>query len=341
MPKNSVRGVLWRVISALVLTAGLAGCEGETPPAKGASGGPDASGGSGRAERLNIVATTGMVADLVRQVAGEHARVEGLMGEGVDPHLYAPSTADVQKILDADVVFYNGLMLEGKMADTFVRAGRLGKKVFAVTESLPSEMLRSPPDFGGHVDPHVWMSVSSWTGCIEIVVEALSELDPGRASLYRENGSAYRAALTGLDTYVREVIASIPAEQRALITAHDAFGYFGSSYDIRVIGIQGISTESEAGLDDINRLVSFIVDNAISAVFVESSVASTNVEALIAGARARGHTVTIGGTLFSDAMGEPGTYRGTYIGMMDHNSTTIARALGGTAPARGWKDDLE
>lgn len=287
-----------------------------------------------------VVTTCGMVTDIVRQVAGDKATVEGLMGEGVDPHLYKPTRNDVAKILDAHVVFYSGLMLEGRMTDTFVKAARDGRIVHAVTELIDESYLLEPPGMAGHWDPHVWMDVKAWSKAVEAVGKALSDYDPASAASYASNVESYRAQLTALDEYVKGVIASIPAEKRVLITAHDAFNYFGRAYGIEVLGIQGISTESEAGLSDINRLVDLIVTRGISAVFVESSVSDKNVTALVEGAKSRGHSVTIGGRLFSDAMGRPGTYEGTYIGMIDHNATAIARALGGEAPERGLNGKL-
>jgi len=287
-----------------------------------------------------VITTCGMVTDIVRHVAGDKGTVEGLMGEGVDPHLYKPTRNDVARILDAHVVFYSGLMLEGRMTDAFVKAARDGRVVHAVTELIDESYLLEPPGMAGHWDPHVWMDVKAWSRAVEAVGKALSEYDPSNTARYTSHVEAYRAQLTALDEYVMGVIASIPSERRVLITAHDAFNYFGRAYGIEVLGIQGISTESEAGLSDINRLVDLIVERGISAVFVESSVSDKNVTALVEGAKSRGHSVTIGGRLFSDAMGRPGTYEGTYIGMIDHNATAIARALGGEAPQRGLNGKL-
>lgn len=287
-----------------------------------------------------IVCTTGMVSDIVQRVAADKAHVEGLMGTGVDPHLYKPTRTDVAKILNADMIFYSGLMLEGRMTDTFMKAGREQKPVYAVTEEIEESYLMEPPSFAGHWDPHVWMDVMAWRECVEVIGSALAKQDPQNAVYYQSNVAAYLTELSALDQYVRGVVASIPAKRRVLITAHDAFNYFGRAYDIEVLGIQGISTESEAGLDDINRLVDRLVAEKIRAVFVESSVSDKNVKALIEGAAARGHSVKIGGRLFSDAMGVAGSYEGTYIGMLDHNATTIALALGGSAPADGMNGKL-
>ncbi len=286
-----------------------------------------------------IVTTTGMVADIVRRVAGERAEVVNLMGEGVDPHLYTPTRSDMAQLLEADLVFYSGLMLEGQMTDTLEQA-RQSRPVVAVTESIDKRYLLDHAEYANQPDPHVWMDVAAWSKCVEVVGDTLAEFDPEHADEYRANATAYLAQLDKLDAYVKRVIASVPEGRRVLITAHDAFGYFGRANHLKVMGIQGISTESEAGLDDINRMVKFLVDHKVGAVFVESSVSEKYVRALIEGAGSHGHTVTIGGELFSDAMGAAGTYEGTYIGMIDHNATTIARALGGEAPARGYQGKL-
>ena len=295
---------------------------------------------SATAKPLNIVATTGMVADITREIVGEHGEVRALMGEGVDPHLYKPTAADAKAILSADIIFYSGLMLEGRMSDTFFKAARMGKVVFPVTELIDEEFLLEPPEFMGHWDPHVWMDVSAWSRAVNAVAVALCEQDPAHRGTYLANAKEYTEQLTHLHEYAVDAIASIPKERRVLITAHDAFNYFGRAYGIEVIGIQGLSTESEAGIEDVNRLVYMLVDKKITAVFVESSVSDRNVRALIEGAAAKGHEVKIGGRLFSDAMGKRGAYDGTYIGMLDHNITTIARALGGKVPSGGFQDKL-
>jgi manganese/zinc/iron transport system substrate-binding protein len=288
-----------------------------------------------------VVTTVGMVRDIVTQVAGDKATVNGIIGSGVDPHLYKPTRSDVAALLEADVVFYSGLMLEGKMSDTFVKIATSGKPVFAVTEKIDESFLLSPPEFAGHHDPHVWMDPKGWMKAVEVVAESLSQYDPANASTYKQNAESYLVELRKLDEYATKSIGSIPEKQRVLVTAHDAFNYFGRAYKVEVRGIQGISTESEAGLQDLNNLVQFIVDRDIKAVFVESSVAEKNVRALIDGAKARGKDVKIGGTLFSDAMGAEGTYEGTYIGMIDHNVTLITRALGDEAPEKGMQGKLQ
>jgi len=288
-----------------------------------------------------IVTTCGMVTDIVAIVAGEHAVVSGLMGPSVDPHLYKPTRNDVKQLLEADVVFYVGLLLEGKMAESFEQVERRGKPVYAVTASLPESELRSPPEFEGHYDPHVWMDVSLWSDAVGEVAKRLAAFDPKHAESYRNNAQEYQARLGELDAYVRKVLATIPERQRVLVTSHDAFGYFAEAYGMRVLAPQGITTDSEAGVNDINQLVDEIVQEEIKAIFIESSVNPANIEAIIAGAAQQGWEVRIGGELYSDAMGPPGTYTGTYIGMMDHNATVISRALGGDAPAGGFQGKLE
>ena len=322
---------------SLLLAAALLGCDDNDSPARRSS----STGPTTRQYPFHAVTTVGMVSDIVRQVAGEKASVTGIIGEGVDPHLYKPTRNDVAALLDGDVIFYSGLMLEGKMSDTLVKVARDGKPVYAVTELIDEEFLLQPPEFAGHHDPHVWMAVPGWMKAVEAVAKSLGEFDPPNADYYTANANRYLAELKALDDYARKSIASIPESSRILITAHDAFNYFGREYKIRVEGIQGISTESEAGLQRINALVDLIVKQKVPAVFVETSVAEKNIRALVDGAASRGVSVQIGGSLFSDAMGAPGTYEGTYIGMIDHNATIITRALGGNAPEKGMQGKLK
>jgi manganese/zinc/iron transport system substrate-binding protein len=319
----------WKLLGVACLAALVTGC-GEAPRETGKA----------RTTPYTAVVTTGMVGDLVRAVAGDKAKVVGLMGEGVDPHLYKPTRDDVNSLLGADIVFYSGLLLEGRMTDTFAKVARKGIPVHPITEALPESALIEPHGAAGHPDPHVWMDVSLWSQALDGVAAALAEFDPANAESYRANAAAYRGKLAALHDYGKKSIGSIPEAQRVLVTAHDAFNYFGRAYGIRVMGVQGISTESEAGVQDINRLVGFIVENRIPAIFVETSVSDKNLRAILEGARARGWDVKIGGSLFSDAMGKPGTYLGTYPGMLDHNITTISRALGGGAPAGGFDGKL-
>jgi manganese/zinc/iron transport system substrate-binding protein len=305
----------------------LAGCGGDAPAENVDDG------------RYTIVATVGMIADVARHVAGEHARIESIMSEGIDPHLYKPTRGDVIRLESADIVFYNGLYLEGKMAEVLEKVRESGKPVFAVGEMI-GEGGYGLASADQHYDPHLWMDVSAWIVGLRAIADSLAEYDPANAAEYRANADQYESQLRELDTYARRVIESIPERKRVLVTAHDAFGYMGAAYGLEVRGIQGISTESEAGLRHINELIDFLIEREIPAVFVESSVADKNVRALVEGAAARGHAVSIGGSLFSDAMGRPGTYEGTYIGMIDHNVTTIARALGGEAPSAGMQGKL-
>ena len=292
-------------------------------------------------KQFDIIATTAMVGDIARHVVGDRGSVVCLMGEGVDPHLYKPTAADAKRILRSDIVFYSGLMLEGRMTDTFMKAARIGKTVFPVTELVDEAYLLEPPEMKGHWDPHVWMDVSAWSHAVDAVADAMCQEDPKYCDEYKTRATSYKKELEKLHLYIKNSIASIPTSSRVLITAHDAFNYFGRAYGIEVIGIQGLSTESEAGIGDVNNLVDLLVTRKIKAVFIESSVSDRNVRALIEGAASRGHEVYIGGTLFSDAMGEGGTYEGTYLGMLDHNATTITRALGGKAPIRGMQNKLD
>lgn len=278
------------------------------------------------AGQIKAVATTGMVADAVRSVGREHANVTALMGPGVDPHLFKASQGDIAKLSQAQVVFYNGLNLEGKMGDVLVKMAR-SKPTVAVAELIPEDQLLSPPEFAGHYDPHVWFDVSLWVRVVERVRQALAEVDPAHRADYERNAADYVKKLEELHTYAQQQLAQVPKERRVLVTAHDAFGYFGRAYGVEVMGLQGISTAAEYGLGDVQNLVDTLVTRGVKAVFVESSVPKRSIEAVVQGARARGHQVAIGGELFSDAMGDPGTAEGTYIGMVRYNVDTIVKAL--------------
>nr|WP_232786367.1 zinc ABC transporter substrate-binding protein [Mameliella alba] len=283
-----------------------------------------------------VVATTGMIADAVRQVGGDLVEVRGLMGPGVDPHSYRQTRSDIVAMARADVVLWHGLYLEAQMEEFLQDLGERGTTT-AVAEGLPRDLLLAHDDYDDKFDPHVWMVPDLWTHVVENVRDALSAARPDSAEVFAANAAAHLAELDELATYAAGILASVPEESRVLVTAHDAFNYFGQAYGFEVMGIQGISTESEAGLRRIADLVDILVDRRIGAVFVESSVSDRNIRALIEGAAAKGHEVVIGGELFSDAMGEPGTYVGTYVGMIDHNATTIAGALGGDVPRDGMK----
>lgn len=277
--------------------------------------------------RINVVSTVGMITDIVRNVGGERVLARGLMGPGVDPHLYKPSAGDAIRLGNADIIFYGGLHLEGRMAELFEKIERTGKPAVAVSRDIEPARLRQPPEFEGKFDPHIWFDVSLWQSATRTVAAALTSLDPNSAALYAANARAYLARLETLDQYARAQIATIPAAQRVMITAHDAFGYFGQAYGIEVRGLQGISTASEISAADVQSLSEFITARKIKALFVESSVPESTVRAVQEAVRSRGHEVVIGGELFSDAMGAEGTPEGTYIGMVTFNVDTIVRAL--------------
>ena len=282
--------------------------------------------------RLSVVATTGMIADTARVLGGAGYAVEGLMGPGVDPHAYRQTRTDILAMTRADAVLWHGLYLEAQMEDFLLDLGR-SRPVVAVGEAVPQELRIAHDDYAGRADPHVWMDPELWIHVARAIAETLGELRPDDA--LAGSLAAYEAELAALASYARETLATVPEDARVLVTAHDAFNYFGRAYGFEVLGIQGISTESEAGVRRVSELVDRLVADRIGAVFVESSVSDRAMRALIEGAAAQGHEVAIGGELYSDAMGEEGSYEGTYLGMIDHNVTTIARALGGTAPEGG------
>ncbi len=276
-----------------------------------------------------VVATVGMISDVAERIAGDAASVSGLMGEGVDPHLYKPTRTDIATLMGADLVLYNGLLLEGKMSDALVRVATSGRRVIAVTESIDEAYLLEPEEFQGHFDPHVWMDPGAWAEASAVITDALAAAAPEQADAIRSRGRSVAEDLRRLDAWAERTLATVPQDRRVLVTAHDAFNYFGRRYGFEVVGIQGLSTESEAGVRDIERIVELLVERKIPAVFMESTVSDRNVKALIAGAKARGHAVALGGSLFSDAMGAAGTPEGTYMGMIAHNVRTVTEALGG------------
>jgi manganese/zinc/iron transport system substrate-binding protein len=313
-------------VAALLGCVVVLGCSPDGAATSGASGTAGAGASSAVAYPIKVTATTGMVADIVRHVGGAHCAVTQLMGPGVDPHLYKVSPGDVRALDGADIIFYNGLLLEGKMQDLFVKMARK-KVVHPVAEGIPLDRLREPPEFAGHYDPHVWFDVSLWMHCVEEVRKTLTERDAAHAKDYAVNAERYAEELKTLHAYAAAQIGTIPKERRLLVTAHDAFGYFGAAYDMEVKGIQGISTESQASVKDINVLIEYLVSRKVKAVFVESSVSEKNVRALVEGCSFRGHAITVGGQLFSDAMGAEGTPEGNYVGMVRHNVDTIVSAL--------------
>ncbi len=284
------------------------------------------SGGVAEA-KVHVVTTIGMVADLVRQVGGERVEVEQLMGPGVDPHLYKPTSTDAARLSKADVIFYSGLMLEGRMGDLFAKLARSGKRVYPTTESVPEELLTEPKEFAGHYDPHIWFDVSMWAQTVPTIVKGLSEVDPEGRTTYENNGAALTDRLNTLHQWCKDTIAHLPENQRILVTSHDAYNYFGRAYGFKVIGLQGVSTVSEAALADMANLVDFIKRQNVKAIFVETSVNPAAIRRVSEDAG-----VKIGGELYSDAMGNPGEIRkgfdtGTYDGMVRYNVTTIVEAL--------------
>jgi len=277
--------------------------------------------------QVNVVCTTSMVADLVREIGGGKVRVASLMGPGVDPHLYKATAADVTRLQSAQIIFYNGLMLEGKMQDVLVRLGKANKPVYAVTEALDRKLLLSPEGFDGHPDPHVWFDLTLWMGCSETVVKGLSAVLPDSKAYFLQRASAWRSRMQKLHEFVLTKTAELPVGRRILVTSHDAYNYFGRAYGFRVVGLQGISTVTEAGLADMSRLVDFIKSQGIKAIFVESSVPHQTIERI-----SRDAGVKVGGEIFSDAMGTPGVMEngvdlGTYEGMIKHNIITIVEGL--------------
>ncbi len=294
---------------------------------------------------LNVVATTGMITDTVRRIGGDAITVTGLLGAGIDPHSYRQTRSDIVAMTRADLVLWHGLFLEAQMEDFLLRLGEK-KSVVAVTDKMEAAAkdgaldLIGSEDYEGRYDPHIWMDPDLWQPVATRIQDALTEARPDHADLFAANTNAFNEQLAALRSYGTEALAQVPAENRVLVTAHDAFAYFGRAFDMEVIGVQGISTDNEAGLNRISELVDMLVARNVGAVFVESSVSDRNMRALIEGAAAQGHEVRLGGELFSDAMGEEGTYEGTFIGMIDHNITTIARALGADVPEAGLNGRL-
>jgi manganese/zinc/iron transport system substrate-binding protein len=297
-------------------------------------------GGAARAaEPLDVVTTTGMIADAARAVGGDHVAVRALMGPGVDPHAYRQTRTDILALTQADLVLWHGLYLEAQM-ESFLLDLATDRNVVAVGDALSREALIGSDEYEGRFDPHVWMDPALWAQVVAVVRDALIATRPEAEAAFRANAEAHLAEIATLGAYSRNALASVPESARVLVTSHDAFNYFGAAYGFEVLGIQGISTESEAGLNRIAELADMLVERGVAAVFVETSVSDRNIRALIEGAAAQGHEVVIGGELYSDAMGEPGTYEGTWVGMIDHNVTTVARALGGEAPEGGMAGRL-
>lgn len=278
---------------------------------------------------LNVVATIGMIADVAQEVGGECVNVEAMMGPGVDPHLYQASASDVATLRNAEQIFYSGYSLEGQLGDVLERFSERTPTLAVAPASIdPASLITSQDVYG--IDPHLWMDVSLWAQTLPTLNAALSEARPDCAATFDANTERYQAQLLALHEWVTDSIASIPDEQRILVTAHDAFGYFGRAYDIDVEGIQGISTETETGIADIRNMTDIVVDRAVPALFIESTINPRTVQAVIDAAQQRGQVVEIGGELYSDAMGDPDAVDGTYMGMIYRNTQHIVEALGGT-----------
>lgn len=302
-------------VVAFVIVLIIAGC-----------GSEKTSGDNNDKETIRVTTTTGQVADLVKNIGGDKVEVVSLMGPGVDPHLYQASQGDIKKLDQADIIFYNGLHLEGKMDEIFEKMSE-DKAVIAIADSVPEEKLLSADDGSESYDPHVWFDIEAWIYGIEAVKQELTKLSPEQEEVFTENATAFKKDLEEMHQYAIEQIQSIPAESRVLVTAHDAFKYFGNAYGLEVMGLQGLSTDSEYGLKDVQSLVDTLVERNIKAVFVESSISEKSINAVVEGAKEKNHQVVIGGELFSDAMGEEGTEEGTYIGMFKHNVDTIVNSL--------------
>lgn len=279
-----------------------------------------------RGERVNVVTTTTMITDLVKNIGGDSVSVQGLMGSGVDPHLYKASEGDVSKLTRADVVFYSGLHLEGKLVDVFEKMGR-NSNTIALAEVLDKKSLIGSDQFASSYDPHIWFDIDYWKQITVYLTEQLSEEDPESAEYYEKNKEAYLKKLDALEDEVHAIISELPEEKRVLVTAHDAFNYFGKAYGFEVVGLQGLSTATEAGVQDVQKLAKLIIDKEVKSIFIETSVPRRTIEALQQSVRSKGYDVQIGGTLYSDALGSPGTEEGTYIGMFKFNIKTIVKAL--------------
>ena len=268
-----------------------------------------------------------MITDLVKNIGGDYVIINGLMGSGVDPHLYKASAGDVTKLQNADVIFYNGLHLEGKLVEVFEKMGSNTKTPIGLAENIDKSTLIGSDYFASNYDPHVWFNIDYFKQFAKKVTRVLSEKDPKNTVNYTENETQYLAKLDALQNKVRATIETLPKHQRILVTAHDAFNYFGKNYGFEVVGLQGLSTATEAGVKDVQNLSKFIIDKKVKAIFVESSVPKRTIEALQAAVKSKGHEVIIGGTLYSDALGSAGTIEGTYIGMFEYNVNTIVNAL--------------
>ena len=320
---NSLPAIVFLALGSCLLT----GCE------KAESHSHDQTNSTGQTYQGNypiqVLCTTGQVGEMLTKIGGKHLKVDTLMGPDIDPHMYSPTASDVDLLLDADAIFYNGMHLEGRMADKFVQLARK-KATYPVTEGVQSrkdKRLREPPEFEGLYDPHVWHDVSLWADCVHDVAALLGEFDPKHAKEYDDNARAYMKELMELHEYCKSEITKIPKQARIMITAHDAFGYFGAAYGLEVEGLKGISSEEEKDLAHQDEIQDMIVERKIPAVFVESAIAHRTVDSLIETCRAAGWEVVNGGELYADALGEAGSEASTYTGMIRHNVQTIVEAL--------------
>ena len=277
--------------------------------------------------KLNIVTSTTMITDLAKNIGSDYINVQGLMGSGVDPHLYKASEGDVSKLVNADIIFYNGLHLEGKLVEVFEKMEKSNKTPIALADEIDKSTLIGSDYFASNYDPHVWFNIEYFKLFANKVTKVLSEKDPENAANYIENEKIFLSKLDALQEQIKATIETLPQEKRILVTAHDAFNYFGKNYGFEVVGLQGLSTATEAGVQDVQKLAAFIIEKNVKAIFVESSVPKRTIEALQAAVKSKGHEVTIGGTLYSDALGNAGTNEGTYIGMFEYNVNTIVNAL--------------
>ncbi len=277
--------------------------------------------------KLQVVTTTTMITDLVKNIGGDKLEVKGLMGAGVDPHLYKASEGDVGKLFNADVIIYNGIHLEGKLEEVFEKMRHQNKETIAVSDAIEKSTLIESAFFASNYDPHIWFDISNWKIITKFLVKKLSALDVKNAGFYQENANAYLKKLATLKEEITATINPLPIEKRILVTAHDAFNYFGKAFQFNVVGLQGLSTATEAGVKDVQKMASFIIENKVKSIFVETSVPKRTVEALQEAVKSKGHEITIGGTLYSDALGDTGTVEGTYIGMYKHNVKTIVDSL--------------
>ena len=268
-----------------------------------------------------------MITDLVENIGGDKISVQGLMGSGVDPHLYKASEGDVNKLAHAGLIFYGGLHLEGKLVDVFEKMSKRNIKTIAVSDGLDQKTLIGSENFASNYDPHIWFDVDYWAEIAKYVADNLAEASPENADFFHENAQKYQAELMTLKENLKETISTLPEEKRILVTAHDAFNYFGRAFGFNVVGLQGLSTATEAGVQDVQKLAAFIIENNVKAIFIESSVPKRTIEALQAAVKSKGHDVAIGGTLYSDALGNAGTAEGTYIGMFKFNVQTIVDVL--------------